>query len=258
MVRTHHILLCVILGATYGASIGFAIQLPLTVIAVDSILCMALFYIEAILLWSVFTFGRTDMLNFFQEVCIHIVYSLLSIVIIVAIEYIAVFMLYDDLKIGFFFSIPVRIFVLAVIYVAFRRYYLSSKPDDSVETMEKECEEDILPKEQSEEMERISVKTGNKIKVIPVTDILFLKAEDDYVCVFTAEGHWLKKARLKDFELSLPTEKFARIHRSYIVNIDMITKIERYGQKQLLFMNNGEQIRISSTGYKVLKTKLNL
>jgi DNA-binding LytR/AlgR family response regulator len=111
---------------------------------------------------------------------------------------------------------------------------------------------------QAELIERITVKVGTKIKVIAVDDIIYFKAEDDYVSVVTSEGHWLKSERMKDYEESLPGNMFARVHRSYIVNISKISKIERYGQKQMLSLNNGEQIRISMTGYKVLREKLNL
>ena len=129
----------------------------------------------------------------------------------------------------------------------------NSEPADISET-----EKDEPQAEPVEVMERITVKVGTKIKVIPVDDIICLKAEDDYVSVITAEGHWLKSERLKDYDMSLPTDKFARVHRSYIVNISKISKIERYGQKQMLSLSNGEQIRISMTGYKVLREKLNL
>ena len=129
----------------------------------------------------------------------------------------------------------------------------NSEPADIPET-----EKDEPQAEPAEVIERITVKVGTKIKVIPVDDIVCLKAEDDYVSVITAEGHWLKSERLKDYDIFLPTDKFARVHRSYIVNISKISKIERYGQRQMLSLSNGEQIRISMTGYKVLREKLNL
>ncbi len=130
----------------------------------------------------------------------------------------------------------------------------SSEPAEDIVVTDK----DEPVAEPVEAMERITVKVGTKIKVIPVDDIVCLKAEDDYVSVITAEGHWLKSERLKDYGMSLPADRFARVHRSYIVNISKISKIERYGQRQMLSLSNGEQIRISMTGYKVLREKLNL
>jgi len=63
---------------------------------------------------------------------------------------------------------------------------------------------------------------------------------------------------MKSYEAQLPPDKFVRVHRSYIVNISKISKIERYGQKQLLQLTSGECLRISANGYKALREKLNL
>ena len=88
----------------------------------------------------------------------------------------------------------------------------------------------------------------------PMKKVAVACAQDDAVL----EAVKAAKERLKDYEESLPSNEFARVHRSYIVNISKISKIERYGQKQMLSLNNGEQIRISMTGYKILKEKLKL
>jgi len=64
---------------------------------------------------------------------------------------------------------------------------------------------------------RVVVKDGSKSKIIPVTQIQYLEAADDYVKIFTAEGSFLKKKTMSYFEQSLQSFQFARIHRSYIV-----------------------------------------
>lgn len=107
-------------------------------------------------------------------------------------------------------------------------------------------------------LEHIAVKSGQKIHVVPVSDIIYLQAFGDYVHIFTDSGKYLKEQTMKYFENSLPLH-FIRIHRSYIVNLESISRIELYKkQNQLLTLKNGYQIRISSTGYKLLKQKLNL
>jgi len=63
---------------------------------------------------------------------------------------------------------------------------------------------------------------------------------------------------MKRYETCLPQDRFVRVHRSYIVNLPKILKIERYGQKQLLQLSDGTSIRVSATGYKLLREKLDL
>ena len=259
-VRLHHILLCVLLGISYAISMGCVVHVSALGITVDAMASMVLFFDEAVVLWNVFTFSRLEVLESYQSMIIHIAYAIVAVLFMLVVEYfiIAVFSS-NDMNV-FVTSLPARAFALIVMYAFYRRYYANNKvEDDNEEIVDSQ---DFANKEQRvqpvEVIERITVKVGTKIKVIPVDDIICLKAGDDYVSVITADGHWLKSERLKDFEAMLPDHQFARVHRSYIVNMGKISKIERYGQKQMLLMNDGEQIRISMTGYKVLREKLHL
>ncbi|OJV74921.1 MAG: hypothetical protein BGO34_07925 [Bacteroidia bacterium 44-10] len=64
---------------------------------------------------------------------------------------------------------------------------------------------------------------------------------------------------MKYFETGLPSMQFVRVHRSYIVNVEKILRIEMYEkQNQMLTLKNGDKIRASVTGYKALRTVLNL
>src|SRR6476659_7425362 len=76
--------------------------------------------------------------------------------------------------------------------------------------------------------QRIVVKTGSKIKIIPVHDVFYLEAADDYVKVHTQEGSFLKNKTMSHFENTLDPQQFVRSHRSYIVNIQQITRIDPY------------------------------
>ncbi|MDR1348442.1 MAG: LytTR family transcriptional regulator DNA-binding domain-containing protein [Prevotellaceae bacterium] len=117
---------------------------------------------------------------------------------------------------------------------------------------------DIQISTDAEKLEHIAVKSGQKIHLIIVSDIIYLQAFGDYVHIFTDSGKYLKEQTMKYFETNLP-QQFVRIHRSYIVNIKSVLRIELYEkQSQLLTLKNGHQIKISSTGYKLLKQKLNL
>ena len=86
-----------------------------------------------------------------------------------------------------------------------------------------------------------------------------MKAESDYVHIFTEKGKYLKEQTMKFFEENLLPSRFVRVHRSYIVNVDAISRVELYEkQTQLLTLKNGMQIRMSQAGYKLLKSILKL
>lgn len=107
--------------------------------------------------------------------------------------------------------------------------------------------------------ERVVVKTGTKIKIIPVNDIIYLAADDDYVKIFTAEGSFLKNKTMAHFEKLLGEQNFVRVHRSYIVKIDEITRIDPYEKdSHLAILKSGEKIPVSKTGYPRLRQVLGL
>jgi two-component system, LytTR family, response regulator len=106
---------------------------------------------------------------------------------------------------------------------------------------------------------RIVVKDGNKIKIIPVAQIHHLEAADDYVKIITAEGSFLKKRTMNFFEQSLGIHQFVRIHRSYIVNTQLITRIEVYEKdSHLVLLNTGAKLPVSKSGYNKLKEVLGI
>lgn len=106
---------------------------------------------------------------------------------------------------------------------------------------------------------RIVVKTGSKVKIIPAHEILYLEADDDFVKIFTAEGSFLKNKTMSFYEQSLDATQFVRVHRSYIVQINQITKIEPYQKEtHLAILRDGKQIPVSKTGYAKLKIILGL
>lgn len=113
-------------------------------------------------------------------------------------------------------------------------------------------------REKTEHLDRIVVKSGTKISIVPVDTILYIKAEDDYVMLHTDDGRYLKQMTMKYLEEHLPGEQFARVHRSYILNLSTIDKMERYEKETfMLILKNGDKIKTSKSGAKVLKGKLN-
>jgi len=115
----------------------------------------------------------------------------------------------------------------------------------------------ILP-ESPAPLNRVVVRKGNSIKVIPVDQLQYLEAQDDYVMIYHSEGKALKQQTMKYYEQNLPDNEFVRIHRSYIVNIQDINRIEPYGKdNHVAILKSGGKLPISRTGYKHLKDELN-
>jgi two-component system LytT family response regulator len=107
--------------------------------------------------------------------------------------------------------------------------------------------------------ERIVVKTAGKIKIIPIPDILYLEAADDYVKIYTKEGSFLKNKTMSFFESALPQNQFVRTHRSYIINVQEITRIDPYEKENhLAILKSGARIPVSKNGYGKLKEVLGI
>jgi len=107
--------------------------------------------------------------------------------------------------------------------------------------------------------ERIVVKTGTKVKIIPVQDVIYLAADDDYVSVYTADGSYLKNKTMNFFEQALDPRYFVRVHRSYIIAIQQITRIDPYEKDaHLAILKSGAKIPVSKTGYVKLKQVLGI
>jgi DNA-binding LytR/AlgR family response regulator len=111
----------------------------------------------------------------------------------------------------------------------------------------------------SEQIKSVSIKSGKRLHIISISDIVCIQAYGDYVNIMTLQGIYLKEQTLKYFNENLPDEQFLKVHRSYIVNINAIETIERYGRDQyLLVLKNKEKIKATVEGYRRLKEKLSL
>jgi len=106
---------------------------------------------------------------------------------------------------------------------------------------------------------RIVVKINGKIKIIPVQEVHYLEAADDYVKIITQEGAFLKNKTMQFFEQTLDAQQFVRVHRSYILNVNQVTRIEPYEKENhLAILRTGARVPVSKTGYPRLKVALGL
>lgn len=260
-VRLRHIIVSLIAGFVYAFAFGLLGLFSVESVVVDVLISSFSFYLLSVVSWYEFAFNRLESLTFFQLVYIRIVYALVSVIVVLLLEvmvHLAVFHELNGMSVN---VLPARCLVLILIYLVYWQYLSSIKrmsEDEGKEDVKKNMYMEQDFEEPVKKIERITVRIGHMIEMIQLEDIIYMKAEDDYVSVVTLKGSYLKSERLKYYEEMLPSEMFVRVHRSYIVNINKIVKIERYGQKQLLLLSSGETIRISVSGYRELKVNLNL
>jgi two-component system LytT family response regulator len=112
---------------------------------------------------------------------------------------------------------------------------------------------------QNSTINKIVVKTNNNIRIIPLQEIHYLEAYDDYVKIHTKDSCYLKKQTLTFYENSLPAQNFMRIHRSFLVNTDQITRIEPSEKDSfVILLKDGKRVPVSKSGYIKLKAALGL
>jgi two-component system LytT family response regulator len=115
------------------------------------------------------------------------------------------------------------------------------------------------PEKQPDEKNRIVVRTNHEIQIIPVSDLFYIEAYDDYVKLFTKDNYYLKKKTMNYYEQILDDSIFFRTHRSFIINLQQLTKIEPLEKNNYVaLLKNGKKIPLSRTGYVKLKEKLGI
>ena len=106
----------------------------------------------------------------------------------------------------------------------------------------------------NEYLDRVVVKNGQKITIIPADDIIYIEAQDDYTMIHTATGNHLKQKTMKYFEENLDPAHFIRIHRSYIVKLTAVKQIELFEKESYrVILHNGSKLPVSKSGYQNLK-----
>ena len=109
----------------------------------------------------------------------------------------------------------------------------------------------------TEFLQRVAVKSGAQIFVIPVQKLTWLEAQDDYVMLHTREDSFLKQKTMKYFETHLDPKEFVRIHRSHIVRISEIQRIEQTGKESYaVVLAGGQTLPVSKRGHARLKAVL--
>lgn len=262
------------------------VELPFFILLLDTFIYCILYFLIAVPLLNVIRFGNMNVLQLPVRVVNYVALGVVALGLTIGIGYSIEFLFFDEAyRTVFYALIPVRIFSSVLVYLLILLLCLKHKKeqennDEEINDRNREAEnnqnesENVRnePENNRNEaenvrnepditslIERIAVKSGTKIHVVPIAEILYLVADGDYVQVVTEKGKFLKEQTMKYFETQLPQNQFIRVHRSCIVNVEAISRIELYEkQSQQLMLKNGDKIKLSQAGYKLLREKLRL
>lgn len=99
-------------------------------------------------------------------------------------------------------------------------------------------------------LDRIVVRDGTRVNIIPVDKLDYVEAQDDYVALASEGRKHLKQQTIASLEASLDPARFLRIHRSYLVKLEQVAKIEPYGKdSKIAVLKDGTQLPVSRSGY---------
>jgi len=265
--RKTYIAVCFGMAVIYAFACGFTTsgceQICALSIAIDAILFGILLFLCGILLTNLYRYAIPANYTAVYRNIFIIITSLLTGVLMLGIETIVIYTVFSSLQFDIFISsLPVRIVITGLIICIIRLLFIVTSKDNQskIEALPYPA---ILPAADQTSasqavIDRLTVRSGQKIKIIPFYDIQYIKADGDYISVRTSEGSWLKELTMNAAEDMLPKESFVRVHRSYIVNINSISRIERYGEQRLIILHNAEKIKISAARYQALRSILGL
>ncbi|MDR1543208.1 MAG: LytTR family transcriptional regulator DNA-binding domain-containing protein [Prevotellaceae bacterium] len=240
-------------AVSQALSVAFATELlPSFVFA---LLYSTLFALVAFALQSMIRYGNFSQCDFFQQFTNYFGLVLFTVIVSVGISYGVVLLIFGQkIFAEFLMFLPLEILVSILLFWLLIYYFKSKEKSGEIEQIEP-----ILQKKNTEIIEQIAVKTGQNLNIVAVNDIFYFSADGDYVQIHTESKKFLKEQTMKYFAEHLPVDRFLRIHRSYIVNIRKVARIEQYGKQSLtLTLTNGDKLKISTVGYRLLKARLGI
>jgi two-component system LytT family response regulator len=103
-------------------------------------------------------------------------------------------------------------------------------------------------------VERLLVKDGANVQVIPVETVDYLEAQDDYVAIHVSGKSWLKTQPISDMSEGLDPSRFVRVHRSFVIQVDRIARLELYAKdSRVAILRDGREVPVSRSGYARLR-----
>lgn len=257
--------LCIVYAALQAFAFNGLVSFSYPALFLIAFIDAAYYVLLSVFLYKAIRFGNYVELERHQRFINYLALGLLTIAVWGGVSLLTsyIFVGYENAEI-LWQMMPIKMFIgilLSVVIMQFIHNRIGKEKERSEEAEEEEmapATEEFV-EETIEILDRVVVKTGQKIHMINVSDILYFQSDGDYVQIYTQENHFLKEETMKYFEMHLPSAVFVRVHRSYLVNIEKILRIELYEKKsQMLTLANGHKIKASLSGYKLLKEALSL
>ena len=262
------VLFALLLTFAFKYLVSFSFSLLLLKNFIDTVFLI----VFAVVLEKIIPFTNYVKLDFRQRLINSLALAIISVSVWVLITYSSSVILFGiEARDEIIKLLPVTALIGSLLYlielliINYRTVKLNIEYGNEAELeTEKTDKPNAVAEEESNEkvngyIERIALKTGQKIHVILIPDIVYIQSDGDYVQLITENGKYIKEETMKYFEANLHPQKFVRIHRSYIVNVEKIARIELFEKNsQMLMLKNGHQIKASTTGYKILREVLNL
>jgi len=248
-----------------GAAIPLCLDrmnsLSLYVLALEGAVSGLLFCGISVFLWYVVKFTRLSGSGIFQSILNHIALIALTTFVWLGTEYLLLYLFFSEQNfIELTNLIPFNIVIGVMGQIILIQYYskISCIQNKELEDELEETNEERPIIKIKKTIESISVKNNSNISILKVNDIIYIQAEGDYVMIFTNDKKYIKEETMKNLDEILPYF-FVRIHRSCIVNSNYISRIELYEkQNYRLTLKTGQQLKVSISGYKLLKEKMSL
>lgn len=250
----------------YTLSIQRLVLFPTFQLMLDGMLGALLYFGLYFLLWRVMKYANIQSFDIYQRFINYSVLGFLIVFIWSTANYGLSHIIFGTENIIQVEKIvPFKAFIAFLIYLViiqlFKTKLSQTYSNNEIELASEEVldESAKIEEDKIQLLERIVIKTGQKIDVIYIEEIVYFQSEGDYVRIITDTGKYLKEETMKYFQIHLSEKQFVRVHRSYLVNISKILRIELYEkQYQQLTLNNGDKLRISASGYKKLREILHL
>jgi len=107
-----------------------------------------------------------------------------------------------------------------------------------------------VPRPPEQRVDRIVVRDGARVHVIPLDKLDYVEAQDDYIALHSGGKSYLKQQPIAEIEQQLDARRFVRIHRSAIVSLERVARIEPYGKEsRLAILTDGTRLPVSRAGY---------
>lgn len=112
----------------------------------------------------------------------------------------------------------------------------------------------VAAAQSDKKLERILIREEARVHVLPIDNIDYIEAQDDYLSFAVAGKFHRKQQTMSELEAQLDPARFVRIHRSFILNIDRLARLELYTKDSwLAILTTGKQLPVSRTGHARLK-----